>query len=314
MTTIFSKFIVNMFLLFLIYNLEIIAQDQVVNLWQGNIPNAIDAINFKENNIILENGAIRIQKVTNPTLSIFFPSKEIENGSSIIICPGGGYSRLAFDHEGIKIAKLFTDLGFTAFILKYRLPNDTIMLNKSIGPLQDVQEAIRYVRRNAEKYNLSENKIGIIGFSAGGHLAATASTQFSYNVYTTDATSSRPDFSILIYPVISMKKEITHLGSRKNLLGDYPSDELVEWFSNEEQVSKSTPPTFLVHSQDDKSVSVENSINYFFALKKNNVQCELHIFEKGGHGYGMGKEIGTEEQWPVLCKSWLIQRGFLSTN
>lgn len=309
-----NRFLLYVLLLFLLYNLEIIAQDQVINLWQGKIPNAIDAINYKENNIIIENDAIRIQKVTNPTLSIFFPSKEKANGSSIVICPGGGYARLAFEHEGIKIAKWFTDLGFTSFVLKYRLPNDTIMINKSIGPLQDAQEAIRYVRRNSAKYNISENKIGIIGFSAGGHLAATVSNRFLENAYRSDTTSARPDFSILIYPVISMKKEITHFGSRKNLLGENPSEELVVRFSNEEQVSKRTPPTFLVHSQDDKSVSVENSFNYFFALKKNNVQCELHVFEKGGHGYGMGKEKGTEQQWPELCKAWLIQSGFLSTD
>jgi len=288
------------------------AQNKIVNLWNEHIPGSMANEKYVEENLVVENGAVRVQKVTNPTLSVYLPAKEKANGSAIVICPGGGYARLAFDHEGIQIAKWFNGLGVAAFILKYRLPNDTIMENKSVGPLQDVQEAIRYVRRNSSQWNLNPLKIGVIGFSAGGHLAATASTLFANKVYNSDSTCARPNFSILIYPVISMNSEITHSGSRQNLLGPNPSQNLVDHFSTEKQVSPSTPPTFLVHSQDDKTVPVQNSVNYFLALKKNNVPSELHIFEKGGHGYGMGKEKGTESEWTEMCKQWLLQKGFLN--
>jgi len=287
------------------------AQDKVINFWEGNIPGSLTNAKYVEDNLILANGSVRVQKVTNPTLSVYLPEKEKVNGSAVVICPGGGYTRLAFDHEGIQIAKWFNKLGFAAFILKYRLPNDTIMVNKNVGPLQDAQEAIRFVRRNSAQWNINPSKIGIIGFSAGGHLASTASTHFAEKVYDSDTTSARPDFSLLIYPVISMKSEITHSGSRRNLLGENPSQELVLHFSNEEQVTKLTPPTFLVHSQDDKTVPIENSVNYYLALKRNGVPSELHIFEKGGHGYGMGKEPGTELHWTEMCRRWLIQRGMM---
>ncbi len=266
---------------------------------------------YTEENIVLENGTVLIQKVTNPTLNIFLPEKEKANGSAIVICPGGGYKVLAIDHEGIQIAKWFNKLGFAAFVLKYRLPNDSIMVNKSIGPLQDAQEAIRFIRRDCAQWNINPTKVGIIGFSAGAHLASTASTHFAEKVYNSDSTSARPDFSLLIYPVISMKNEITHIGSKRNLLGENPSQELIFHFSNEEQVGKFSPPTFLVHSQNDNTVPIQNSINYFLALTKSNIPGELHIFEKGGHGYGMGRENGTELQWTEMCKRWLIQRGMM---
>ncbi|MDP3582941.1 MAG: alpha/beta hydrolase [Ignavibacteria bacterium] len=287
------------------------AQDKVVTFWEGKIPGSLTNAKYVEENLVFDNGAVRIQKVTNPTLSIYLPEKEKANGSAIVICPGGGYKLLAFDHEGIQIAKWFNKLGFAAFILEYRLPNDTIMINKSVGPLQDAQEAIRFVRRNSAQWNVNPAKIGIIGFSAGGHLASTAATHFAEKVYDSDSTSARPDFALLIYPVISMKSEITHSGTRRNLLGEKPSQDLVLHFSNEEQVTKLTPPTFLVHSQDDNAVPLENSINFYLALKRNNIPSELHIFEKGGHGYGMGRESGTELQWPEMCRRWLIQRGMM---
>ena len=305
------KFVFAIQIMLVLFFASSFAQDKVVNLWEGKIPGAIVNSKYVEENLVLESGAIRIQKVTNPTLSVFLPEKEKANGSAIVICPGGGYKVLAIDHEGIQIAKWFNKLGFAAFILKYRLPNDTIMINKNVGPLQDAQEAIRFVRRNSAQWNINPAKIGIIGFSAGAHLASTAATHFNEKIYNSDTISARPDFSLLIYPVISMKDEVTHLGSRRNLLGENPSQELILHFSNEEQVSKLTPPTFLVHSRDDNTVPIENSINYFLALKRNNIPGELHIFEKGGHGYGMGREKGTELQWTEMCKSWLIQRGIM---
>jgi acetyl esterase/lipase len=203
-------------------------------------------------------------------------------------------------------------MGITAFVLKSRLPLDEIMTDKSIGPLEDVQEAMRNVRRHAKEWNINPDKIGIMGFSAGGHLASTLSTHFNDNVYDPiDTTSARPDFSILIYPVISMDSEITHMGSRINLIGNKPSPETVHHFSNDLQVTKNTPPAFLVHSMDDDVVPVQNSINYALALKKYKIPCELHIYEKGGHGYGLGRSNDTETSWPEACKKWLRARGFL---
>ena len=287
------------------------AQTKVLKVWPDKIPGAIENPAIKEDTVKLENGQIRISKVVSPTITLFFPSKETVNGAAVVICPGGGYGRLAIDHEGDFIAKWFNEIGVTGIVLKYRLPSDAIMKDKNIGPLQDVQEAIRIVRRNSKDWNIGPDKIGIIGFSAGGHLASTASTHFNEKVYDSDGTSARPDFAILLYPVISMNKEITHSGSRTNLLGENPSEELTRRFSNELQVTADTPPTFLVHAEDDKTVPVLNSINYFVSLKKNNIPAELHIYEKGGHGFGLAKNRDTESQWPAACEQWLKMRGII---
>ena len=211
--------------LFLSVNASISAQQhETIKLWSKTIPGSIHNSSYKE-----EIGkGYHISKVSEPTLTVFKPAKEKANGTSVIICPGGGYAILAFDHEGYKVAKWLNELGITAFILKYRLPSDLIMQNKSIGPLQDVQKAIRLVRRNAKKWNLDPDKIGIMGFSAGGHLASTLSTHFNEKVYAAiDSISARPDFSLLIYPVISMNSKITHQGSKNNLLGENPNEEIV---------------------------------------------------------------------------------------
>jgi acetyl esterase/lipase len=286
-------------------------QTKTINIWNGSVPGAIKNDSVKENIIYLNNGRPRIKNVTDPTLTVYIPSKGKENGTAIIICPGGGYTRLAFDTEGTDVAKLLNQHGITVFILKYRLPDDRIMKNKSIGPLQDVQKSIRIVREKAKEWNINPNKIGIMGFSAGGHLAASASTLFNEKVYDSDTTSARPDFSILIYPVISMKSEITHGGSRKSLLGDNPGEKLIEHFSTELQVDKNTPPAFLVCAEDDHAVPVENSIHYFLALKKYDIPAELHIYEKGGHGFGLAKDGGTESHWPDACISWLKMHGLI---
>ena len=231
----------------------------------------------------------------------------------VVDCPGGAYYFLAMGHEGKDIANWLNDNGIACIVLKYRIPNDTIMINKSIGPLQDVQEAIRLVRRKSKEWGINPNKIGVMGFSAGGHLASTASTHFNEIVYECDSTSARPDFSILIYPVISMKPNITHGGSMRNLLGNSPSDSLIEHFSNETQVTANTPPAFLVNSIDDGAVSCENSILYALALKKNNVPAELHLYQQGGHGYGLAKNNkGTERGLPDACLAWLRLRGIIN--
>jgi acetyl esterase/lipase len=287
------------------------AQTKLIKVWTGKIPGAIENASVKEDTLRLENGGLRIRNVVDPTLTVYFPPKEKANGAAVIICPGGGYVRLSIDHEGENVAKWFNEFGVTGIVLKYRLPNSAIMKNKSIGPLQDVQEAIRTARRNAKEWGINPTKIGVMGFSAGGHLAATASTLFNDKVYGTDTTSARPDFSILVYAVMSMDVLISHSGSHNNLIGEDADQKLVDHFSADLQVTKATPPAFLVHAADDKTVPVQNTINYFFAMKKLELPVEMHIYEKGGHGFGLAKNRGTESNWPEACKTWLKVRGIL---
>jgi len=287
------------------------AQDKTLNIWKGEIPGSIKCSSYKE---VLDTtgGWSRLSKVSNPRIDIYLAPGKISTGTAVIICPGGAYGLLAIGHEGIQVAKWFNSLGISAFVLKYRLPSDSIMKDKTIGPLQDAQEALRLVRRNAKEWKLNPNKIGIMGFSAGGHLASTLSTHYADQVYTPfDSTSARPDFSILIYPVVTMNKAFTHQGSKDNLLGLNPSEELVTKYSNELQVNEKTPPAFLINAIDDRSVPVENSINYVLAMKKFKVPCELHLYESGGHGFGLGRTKNTESTWPDACVKWLKQRGLL---
>jgi acetyl esterase/lipase len=287
------------------------AQVKQMDVWSGKIPGAIDNPSY----IAVKDSDqywVRIRRISNPTLDMYPAPAAIANGTAIIICPGGGYSALAIKHEGSEVAAWLNSLGITAFVLKYRLPDNAIMKDKTIGPLQDAQEAVRLVRRNARKWNINPAKIGVMGFSAGGHLAASVATRYNEKVYeSADPTNARPDFSLLIYPVISMDSLITHLGSRNNLLGEKPVPDLVKRFSNELQVNENTPPAFLVHSIDDNAVPVQNSIAYALALKKYKIPAELHIYEKGGHGYGLGRSKDTESSWPEACKKWLKARGYL---
>jgi acetyl esterase/lipase len=278
-------------------------QNIEIQLWSTAIPGAINSDNYKEIPV-LENGIVTgVSKVTTPTLTVFVPEKP--NGTAIVICPGGGYGYLAINKEGFKVAKWLNTLGITAFVLKYRLPSELIMQDKTIGALQDAQESMRFIRRNAAKWNINAEKVGVIGFSAGGHLASTLSTHYKEDVYkVTDSISAKPDFSILIYPVISMEEHTTHKGSRNNLLGATPSAALIEKYSNEKQIDAMTPPTYIVHAVDDKSVPIENSINYFLALKNNKVPSEIHFYEKGLHGFGLGNN-GTSKKWTIQCEEWL---------
>ena len=285
------------------------AQNQTIPLW-NKIPDEIKATDYKEKEIIKDGKLQSTSQVSVPTLSIFIPKEVKPNQTAVVICPGGGYTHLAFEKEGTKVAEWFNSIGITAFVLKYRMPTDLTMKNKSVGPLQDAQEAIRYVRQNAAKWNIDPNKIGILGFSAGGHLASTASTHYDDKVYESAyKVSARPDFSLLIYPVISMENEITHKGSQTNLLGNNPSKELIDSFSNEKKVTSKTPPTFLIHATDDTVVIPENSINYYLALKKNGVSAEMHVYEKGGHGFGLGV-ADTSKFWTRDCEEWLKSNGY----
>lgn len=285
------------------------AQNQIIPLW-SKIPDAINATDYKEKENITDGKVQNTSLVTIPTLSVFMPAVNKSNQSAVIIFPGGGYQHLAIDKEGTKVAEWFNSIGIAAFVLKYRLPSDLIMKNKANGPLQDAQEAIRYVRANAAKWNIDAAKIGVLGFSAGGHLASTLSTHYDEKVYeTASKISARPDFSLLIYPVISMQNDITHKGSQTNLLGNNPSQALIDSFSNEKRITAQTPPTFLIHATDDTVVLPENSINYYLGLKKNNVPAELHIYEKGGHGFGLGVN-DTSKYWTRDCYEWLKNHNY----
>lgn len=266
------------------------------------VPNSTNAPD-KENFTVRDN-VTRFAKVSKPTLTIYRPSKP--NGKSVIICPGGAYAILAFDKEGTRVAEEFTRWGVTAIVLKYRLPDDEFNVDRSLAPLQDAQEAIRYARNNAKTLGIDPHKIGIMGFSAGGHLASSAVTHFNFKADKTnpDTTSARPDFGILIYPVISFDSTITHKGSRNNLVGANASQDKIELFSNELQVTKQTPPEFLVHAGDDMTVPVENSLRFYRACINNKVPVELHLYPAGGHGFGMYNRT-TTDSWMERLKNWI---------
>lgn len=291
---------------------SISAQTKVIDIWNGKVPNSIFNKNIKETIDSADNW-IKRKNVTNPVLEMYAAEKNNANGTAVIICPGGAYWALAIVHEGLQVAKWLNSLGITAFVLNYRLPDDAIMEDKSIAALQDAQEAMRIVRLHAKDWNINPDKIGIMGFSAGGHVATTLATHFNHKVYQTkDAVSARPDFSILIYPVITMDSATTNPWSRNNLIGNNPAKKDVLFFSNELHVTKNTPPAFLVHSIDDDAVPVQNSINYASALHKYNIPCELHIYQSGKHGYGLGRTSNTESSWTEACRKWMVMNGFLS--
>jgi acetyl esterase/lipase len=220
-----------------------------------------------------------------------------------MICPGGGYIAETYRGEGTDIAEAFTRQGITAFVLKYRLPSDSIMVDKSIGPLQDAQQAIKIIRQRAAEWKVSPDHIGIMGFSAGGHLASTAGTHFKKSyIPNPENTSLRPDFMILCYPVISMNPEIAHMGSRANLIGKNPTDEIVALFSNELQVSFDTPPSWLLHSGDDPAVPVENSIRFYQALIKNKIPAEMHLYTTGDHAFILKLK---PDEWMIPIFEWI---------
>jgi acetyl esterase/lipase len=307
-------YLINKYAFIVIINLLAFSSNGQINsipIWPKSIPNSINAVDYTEKEVMKEGQMQSTSQVTNPNLSIYLSKKELANGSAVIIFPGGGYSHLAMYKEGQKVAEWLNSIGITAFVLKYRLPSDLIMKDKTIAPLQDAQEAIRIIRRNAKEWNIDPTKIGVLGFSAGGHLASTLSTHYQEKVYDADTTSSRPDFSILIYPVISMEDGITHSGSKNSLLGENAGRNLIEKYSNEKQVNADTPKTFLVHASDDKVVPVANSINYYLNLLQYNILAEMHIYEKGGHGFGLGRE-GTNKDWPKACEKWLEMNGYCS--
>lgn len=283
-----------------------IQQPRVIPLYESTIPNS-KSVPDKEYSDYTDDNRLIIHKVSRPTLSIFLPPKEKATGTAVIICPGGGYSVLAFAHEGTDVAERFNQSGIAAFVLKYRIPDDSTMVNKEIGPLQDAQRAIQVVRSRAKEWGINPKKIGIMGFSAGGHLASTAGTHFEKDYLDNpDHVNLRPDFMVLVYPVISFQPPNGHMGSAHNLLGPDPSQAKMNEYSNELQVTDKTPPSFLVHAKDDGAVPYVNSTLFDEALKQHHIPEEIYLYEKGGHGFGMKNPTSTV-LWMDLCIPWILK-------
>ncbi len=279
---------------------------EVTKLWPDNaIPNAVAGSLITEKSETDANNILRISNVSVPTITTYLPVKERATGAAVMICPGGGYGILAASHEGADVARWFNEMGVAAFVLKYRLPNPEIMTNQEEVPLMDAMQGMTIIRQNAARYGIDPNKIGVMGFSAGGHLAATLATHYHRGPKASE--QAKPNFAILLYPVVTFGDK-AHTGSRDKLLGKLnTSPEMVAYYSNELQVTNQTPPTFLVHSEDDKAVPVENSINYYLACLKNGVQAEMHLYPAGGHGYGLRTaKFGSLNSWPDNCKAWLM--------
>jgi len=282
----------------------------VIPLYSDSIPNSKPAPD-EEKTDSSRKGVPMISKVSIPTLTIFLPPKEKATGAAVVVIPGGGYRNVAIGHEGYDVAKRFNEMGVAAFVLKYRLPSDVTMVNKEIGPIQDAQRAIQIVREKAKEWDLDKNRVGIIGFSAGGHLASTAGTHFNHAYINAGKKANlRPDFMILVYPVISFADSICHKGSRENLLGKDPSPEKKMEYSNELQVTKKTPPTYLVHAEDDSTVKVQNMLLFATALQKNKVPFDFYLYEKGGHGFGMNNST-SEVKWMDLVQEWMTKSGWI---
>lgn len=299
-------------LIFVLVNLVLMnslqAQDLILPLYpKGKIPNSRVS---NEAEKIDTSEIVRISQVREPSIQVFFPAKKNLNGKAVLICPGGGYGILAWDWEGTDIAKWLNSKGYTAIVLKYRLPNPKTSMVPHLTPIGDARRAMRLVRNHAKEWKINPSKIGVMGFSAGGHLASTLGTHFDSGIEGSEdlieQISSRPDFMILVYPVISMTKDILHKGSRNNLIGNQPDESLAKNYSNELQVKKDTPPTILFHASNDETVPVQNSLLFYEALVANKVSATLHVFQSGGHGFGLGLKIPAG-QWTDLCINWLQQ-------
>ena len=278
---------------------SVIAQDLTLKVWPNGAPNDNGMTEPEE-----KYDGVRVRNVSEAELYVYLPEKEKNTGAAVVICPGGGYWIEAMDHEGFDIAKFLQKQGIAGIVLKYRLPygNDEV-------PSSDARRAVRTVRANAAEWGIDPEKIGIAGSSAGGHLASTAGTVFDAGNPESDdpveKVSCRPDFMLLLYPVITMNEEFTHMGSRVNLIGEGHNVKLVKKYSNELNVNSETPPTFLILADDDGAVPPRNSIEFYSALKRYKVPAEMHIFQKGGHGFGIRQEGIPANNWPNLFIDWL---------
>jgi len=284
----------------------LLAQNQILPIWQGDPPNYRET---GEVTIWDTADIVRVRNVQKPDIAVFLPSKKNATGEAVLICPGGGYEILAYDWEGSDIARWLNSRGIAAFVLKYRLPGSESNIVPHQSPLMDAQRAMRMVRSYAGKWNIDPGKIGVMGFSAGGHLASTLSTHFDAGDLSSsdpvEQVSCRPDFSVLVYPVISFTEAFQHSGSRINLIGEDADTSLVKYYSNELQVTEDTPPAILIHSDDDTSVPAENSIAYYKALRAHHVSSEMHIYPYGGHGFSLAIGQGHLSSWTDRVIDWI---------
>jgi acetyl esterase/lipase len=286
-------------ILFSVISVVSFAQNKTLKVWPDGAPdhNGMDQPEEKYD-------GVRVRNVSEAEMYVYLPEKEINTGAAVVICPGGGYWIEAMDHEGFDMAKWLVSKGVAGIVLKYRLPYGHHKI-----PSGDARRAIRTVRLNAKEWGIDPGKIGIAGSSAGGHLASTAGTRFdSGDAGSPDPieqVSCRPNFMLLLYPVITFNEQFGHMGSRKNLIGEGNDWKLVEKYSNELHVTPETPPTFLILSDDDTTVPPKNSIEFYLALKENNVPAEIHIFKDGAHGFGMTRKNLPVDVWPELFYSWM---------
>lgn len=287
------------------------AEPPAAPLYSGDIPNAIEAPDEES----LRDPADAFpfyQNISRPKIMAYRPAKQDPKRTAVVIFPGGGYRGVSILKEGYNVARAFNEMGVTAFVVKYRTPSDRHMKDKRTGPLQDAQQAVATVRRDATKWNIDPTRIGVMGFSAGGHLAATTGTLFKSPVLSQWTSADvRPNFLMLIYPVITFVDPSVHAGSRKMLLGDAPSEADMQRFSPQLAVSDETPPTFLIHAADDQTVPVANSILFFEALQARKIPSQLMIYPAGGHGYGLNNAT-TDDRWIERCRQWLQSQGWIS--
>ena len=307
-----KKFSISIIMIFCLQ--LILAQKDKISLYPEGIPCKSNL----ETELDYDSSGRIFKKVSDPEIW-YYPSDKMkgkENNVAVLVIPGGGYWGLWFDKEGVDVAKWLNSIGVSAFVLKHRLPHWESKDCRSKVALMDAQRAMRIIRKKSKIWNIDPNKIGVLGFSAGGHLASTLSTHHDNGLDLSDLKiekiSSRPDFSILVYPVITMNRPYAHNGSRENLLGKIPSQEYLDYYSNDLQVREDTPPAILIHSDDDKGVLPENSIQYYLALRKYNIPAALHIWEDGGHGYGLGNDKGSVKSWAKICEEWMIQRKIIN--
>lgn len=294
-------------ILTVLITMTITAQDTIIPLWpKDQIPNRVAS---DEKEIHVKEGILRISKVQEPHIEVYLPAKQNATGQAMLIFPGGGYQILAYDWEGTDIAKFLNGKGIAGIVVKYRLPTSESLKEKYNVPLIDAQRAMRLVRYKAEEFNIHPDQIGIMGFSAGGHLASTLGTHYNEKVYKpideADKESARPDFMNLVYPVVTFSQTKKHVGSQKALLEGFETEERIEYFSNEKQVTSDTPPTLLIHATDDKAVPVENSLLFYQALKDNDVSATMHIYPIGGHGFSLARENVHLRGWTERLFEWM---------
>ena len=295
--------------LFYIFSIFMLSIQMVLGQYSPLYKKIPNYINAPDQESSATDGVLRISNVSIPGYA-FFSAGDDASRPCVIICPGGGYKILAASHEGTEVAKFFNSIGVHALVLKYRIPSDENQPDKKYAPLQDAQRAVQLVRENAKKWSVNPDKVGIMGFSAGGHLASSLAVHYEdVKIKESNKISLRPDFQILGYPVISFSK-FSHVGSRKNLLGKDSTESMMNYFSSEMHVNSNSPIAFLVHAKDDKVVPFENSLMYVDALKSNGVEAELFVYETGGHGFGMTNK-SSSESWLDALKKWMQKNNII---